>query len=143
MTLVKEVMRRKFDKLSPKDSTRKAVDVLIKRPESAISVFEKGKFVGEVHQRDLLQLAMDPQKVHFEQILGPSGIRNLLRRKAKTVRQIMHRFNIKIAPDADIHQALRLMFREKITLLPVQENGKVIGVLTEVDLLKIVRKKYT
>jgi CBS domain-containing protein len=43
-----------------------------------------------------------------------------------------------IDPGADIKEAARLLIEHKIGCLPVVENGKLVGLVTETDLLRVV-----
>ena len=54
------------------------------------------------------------------------------------VGRVMHQPVITVGPDATIAEAADLMLRHKIAGLPVVEHGKVIGILTESDIFRIV-----
>ncbi len=45
---------------------------------------------------------------------------------------------ITISPDASVKEAARLMIDKKIGCLPVVEGQKLIGLLTETDILRYV-----
>ena len=50
----------------------------------------------------------------------------------------MTRNPITITPQALIPKAARIMLENKITALPVVENGKLVGILTNSDLMSFV-----
>jgi len=52
-----------------------------------------------------------------------------------TVASVMSRDPLTIAPDASVTDAARLMVEERIGALPVIENGKLVGIVTEGDLI--------
>ena len=52
-----------------------------------------------------------------------------------TVASVMSKDPLTIAPDASVTDAARLMVEERIGSLPVIENGKLIGIVTEGDLI--------
>jgi signal-transduction protein with cAMP-binding, CBS, and nucleotidyltransferase domain len=54
-----------------------------------------------------------------------------------SARDLAKRKVITIKPGADIIEALQKMKREKVRRLPVIENGKVIGMLTMNDIIKV------
>jgi CBS domain-containing protein len=54
------------------------------------------------------------------------------------VRKVMHKPVITVAPDATIAQAARLMLEHKIAGLPVVEAGRVVGILTESDIFRLM-----
>jgi CBS domain-containing protein len=45
-----------------------------------------------------------------------------------------------IAPDAPIEEALEAMLNPEVTMLPVMENERVIGVVTRTDLVRLIEK---
>jgi len=55
-----------------------------------------------------------------------------------TVDKIMTRKVITVTPDTPIYEAARLMLEHKIGGLPVVENGRVVGIITESDIFKMV-----
>jgi len=55
-----------------------------------------------------------------------------------TIDEIMTRDPISIEPDTSIDAAARLMLERKIGGLPVVEGGKVIGIITESDIFRLL-----
>lgn len=55
-----------------------------------------------------------------------------------TVDKIMTRKPVAITPDTTIGEAARLMLDKKIAGLPVEEAGRVVGILTESDIFRLV-----
>ncbi len=53
-----------------------------------------------------------------------------------TTGEIMTRSVVTIGPDAEVHEAARLMIDHKIGALPVTEDQRVVGIVTETDLLR-------
>ena len=45
---------------------------------------------------------------------------------------------ISIRPDATVGDAARLMMEHKIGCLPVLENDRLVGIVTETDMLQVV-----
>jgi CBS domain-containing protein len=58
--------------------------------------------------------------------------------KRATVAEYMTRDPISIAPNATALEAARLMLEHKIGGLPVVVDGRVVGVITEIDLLRLL-----
>jgi|SRR3990170_7311436 len=92
-------------------------------------VAEQGNLVGIVTDRDLRQVIFDPT---IQEELGnlPRAL-NLL-----TVREIMTWGVVTVHPRTEIRQAARIMREQKIGALPVVEGNKVVGILTERDVIK-------
>ena len=89
-----------------------------------------GRLVGIVTDRDLRQVILDPS---LQERLG-RGIISAL--ESLRVRDIMTWGVITVSPEREIREAARLMHREKIGALPVLKNGKIVGILTEADVVK-------
>jgi CBS domain-containing protein len=53
-----------------------------------------------------------------------------------TVGEIMNRAVIRVGPQRDARDAARLMLEHRIGALPITEDGKIIGIVTETDLLR-------
>ena len=45
-----------------------------------------------------------------------------------------------ISPDADIDEAMERMLDPEVTLMPVVTNGKVVGVITRTDMVRLIEK---
>lgn len=54
-----------------------------------------------------------------------------------TVKDIMNSNPLTIGPNATIHEAMSIMRKNMIGCLPVIQNGELIGIITEMDFLKI------
>ena len=54
------------------------------------------------------------------------------------VREIMRTGTLTVSPDADVRDAARTMLDRKIGCLPVVEHGKLVGILTEADFLRVL-----
>lgn len=58
-----------------------------------------------------------------------------------TISEIMTREPITISPDATIREAAKLMLKHKIGGLPVMENGKLVGIITESDIFRVLAQE--
>src|SRR5262249_27731113 len=91
--------------------------------------------VGVVTDRDLRHYLFSPAV--FEQI-GRVSSDELL--KAATVKQVMSSPPVSVRADDELETAARLMVVRKIGSLPLVDGGRVVGIITETDLLRqIVR----
>lgn len=90
-----------------------------------------GRLVGIVTDRDLRQVLFDPSIVE-----APDDAALTL--AALTVREIMTWGVISVGPDTDLRAAARLMRERKIGALPVTDDGVVVGILTETDVLAVI-----
>jgi CBS domain-containing protein len=94
-------------------------------------VNSEGMLVGIVTDRDLRHHLFAP---HVYKDLGAISMDVLL--KAVPVAEIMSTDVITVAPEGDLVDAARFMLEEKVGSLPVVEGGRVLGIVTETDLLR-------
>jgi CBS domain-containing protein len=92
-----------------------------------------GRLIGIVTDRDLRQVVFDPR---VQDLLGDATL--VLR--ALTVGEVMTWGVVSVRADADLRAAARLMREGKIGALPVVDDGRVVGILTESDVLGAVDK---
>jgi len=83
----------------------------------------KGQLSGLVTNRKLLRYFTNKSKVNGQELT--------------TVEDIMVKDPITIGPQATIVQAMKIMRKHKIGCLPVVDDGELIGVITEMDFLRI------
>jgi acetoin utilization protein AcuB len=88
------------------------------------------RLVGIVTDRDLRQVVLDPR---LEDRLG-TGLADAL--ESLTVRDIMTWAVITVRPETEIRDAARLMHQRKIGALPVVSNDRLVGILTETDVVR-------
>ncbi len=96
-----------------------------------IPVVDKGKLVGIVTKHDLLEASPSPATS-----LSVFEL-NYLLAKMK-VKEIMKKNPVTITPDTPFEEALRLGQDRKIGSFPVVENGKLVGITTESDIIRFV-----
>ena len=112
------------------DATRReAIDLMKARTIRHLPVVDQGRLVGIVTDRDLRQVLFDPAiQESLEQAV------EIL--ESRTVRDVMTWSVISVGPQTGLRQAARLMVEQKIGALPVVHAGRVVGVLTERDVLR-------
>lgn len=54
------------------------------------------------------------------------------------VDEVMSTHPVCISPDADLEEAVRLLITRKIGCLPVVDEGRVVGIITQTDVLSVV-----
>lgn len=88
-----------------------------------------GQLVGIVTDRDLRQVLFSPA---LRARLGDvDGAFNTTR-----VRDVMTWAVVTARPEMDLREAARLMHERKIGALPVVDRGRLVGIITESDILK-------
>jgi len=94
-------------------------------------VADDGTLQGIVTDRDLRHHLFGPGVFGH---IGNVSVHTLL--KAHSVKEIMSFPVVSVEPAASLEDAARLMRERKIGALPVVEAGRVVGILTEADLLR-------
>ncbi len=96
-----------------------------------LPIVDKGKLVGIVTKHDLLEASPSPATS-----LSVFEL-NYLLAKMK-VKEIMKKNPMTLTPDTPFEEALRLGQEKKIGSFPVLENGKLVGITTESDIIRFV-----
>jgi CBS domain-containing protein len=94
-----------------------------------LPVLEAGQVVGVVSQRDLFRTALGAA-----QAFGISRPQELTR--SLEIRDVMSQPVVTVEPSALVQEAARTMAEKKIGCLPVVEGGKLVGILTENDVMR-------
>jgi acetoin utilization protein AcuB len=127
---VRDCMTRSAVTIHSDALVRGAVDMMRKRKIRHLPVVDRGdRLVGIVTDRDLRQVVFDPR---VQDRLG--DLAETL--GTLTVAEIMTWGVVTVRPETDVRQAARLMREQRIGALPVVEGGRVVGILTETDVLR-------
>ena len=86
-------------------------------------VDEQGNLVGIVARSDL------------EVFLSKAGSPGVLKRQHR-VEQVMERSVVTVSPDCPLEEAANLMMTHKIGCLPVLEDDRLLGIVTETDIFQ-------
>jgi acetoin utilization protein AcuB len=112
-------------------SVDKALALMHRENVRRLPVVDKhGKMVGIVSELDLLKVSPSPATT-----LSIYEIPYLLS-KIK-MKDIMTKDVVTVTEDATLEEAARLMADSKIGGLPVMQDGKLVGIITETDIFKV------
>jgi acetoin utilization protein AcuB len=114
---------------APNEGLRRAWTLLQEYDVRHLPVLEGDRLVGIVTDRDIRQAL--PSRVSA---LGVHELMVLLDRV--TLREIMTKEIVTVSPDQSIPEAARLLVKHRIGALPVVDNGRLVGILTETDVLQ-------
>jgi acetoin utilization protein AcuB len=127
--LVRDVMETKVITASPHTTLPDALKLVAQRRVRHLPIVDAdGDLVGIVSDRDLKQAMASPATS-----LEAHELRFLLDRLQ--LDQIMTRTVVTIGPTSPVEEAARLMLQDKIGALPVLDEGKLVGIVTETDVL--------
>lgn len=131
--LVRDVMQSQVVTVTPQTTLSEAVRLTRQRGIRHLPVLEGGELVGIVSDRDLKRAMASPATS-----LEARELTYLLERL--TMAEIMTRPVMTVAPPVPVEEAARVMVREKISALPVTEEGRLVGIVTETDVLELFVK---
>ncbi|UCD72647.1 MAG: CBS domain-containing protein [Candidatus Bathyarchaeota archaeon] len=118
--LVRDIMTRSVQTVGVSASVREAVLKMNKYRIGSIVVIGRGKPVGIVTERDILERIVEP-------FIDPRTI---------GVKEIMSSPVVTIPPDTSIEEAATLMAKNGIKKLPVMEDERLVGIVTTMDLMR-------
>ncbi len=129
--LVKERMSTHPITIEPDTSVTEALSFMRQNRVRRLPVIDRhGNLLGIVSEKDLLYASPSPATSLSVYEIG------YLLSKLK-VKEIMTREVITVCPDCPIEEAARIMVDHKIGGLPVVEDGRLVGIITETDLFKV------
>jgi CBS domain-containing protein len=120
IVLAKDIMSKPVETIDINASVIDAVLKMNKSKHGSIMVIEKEKLVGIITERDILERIV-------ERFLDPREIQ---------VNEIMSSPVVTIPPDTSIEEAAKMMTEKNIKKLPIMEDGKLVGIVTSMDLVK-------
>lgn len=133
MIRVKDLMTTTVVTIGPDEPMKTAVEKILAGRFRRIPVVEKGKVVGIITDRDIRQTLNSPVLVH-ERSYDDYVLHEV------TVAGSMTHNPLTIRSDVSIIDAVEKMESRKIGGLPVVDDGSLVGILTESDLMQYLVK---
>ncbi|HEX2410816.1 MAG TPA: CBS domain-containing protein [Solirubrobacteraceae bacterium] len=143
---VRDIMDTDVPVVTVVDSVEQVIRVLRENELPGVPVVnEGGRCVGIITEADLVLTGEDEELhlPHYVQLFGGivflesmSHFEERLRKAfASTAEDMMTPDPVTIEPDATVREAARLIARKHHNRLPVVEHGRLVGVVTRVDVL--------
>ena len=132
---VREIMTSEVMTLRHNDTLRLATDLMTLAQVRHFPVVDAGRLVGVVSQRGLFRASLTAiiknknRKRSARTVLGTVAVKDAMNEPATT-----------ISPDASIREAARIMVERHIGCLPVVDEGRLVGIVTETDFLKQIAR---
>lgn len=111
---VEDVMSRDVLSLSPTTKVSEVIEVLLKHKHLGYPVMEDDRLVGIVTLKDIM--GADPDDM---------------------VEKVMSKDVVTIEPHKSVFEAFKIMSERGIGRLPVVENGKVVGIISRSDIMRL------
>ena len=135
----------------PEDPVEHVLAVLAENELHGVPVVsEGGRCVGIITEADLV-LAGEDQDLHLPHYVELFGglvfleshkhfEERLRKAVAATAKDMMTPDPVTIAPDASVEEAARVIARTRHNRLPVVEHGRLVGVVTRLDVLEALTR---
>ena len=122
--------------VSPDASVSEAYELMRKHHVRRLPVVDGTWLVGIVTLKDLWSAlaSLDADADVLSRAFHMDGV---------TVLEIMTHHVVTVSPDTTITTACELMLRHEISALPVLVEGRLVGILTESDIFRLVARRWT
>lgn len=140
---VGDVMARKVITVSPNNAVRQAAKVMLEHGVSGLPVVDDdGEVVGIITEGDLLRrselgLAAVAEPGH-QSLSNDDRARLYAKSHAWRVGDVMVEELVTLTEDLPLGRAAALMHEHRVKRLPVLRDGKLVGVISRADLLRMV-----
>jgi CBS domain-containing protein len=118
--IVRETMTREVKVIREDTSMQEVIATMIKFDISCLVVVQKERPVGLITHKDILTRVLQPELV-------PATL---------TARNVMSTNLVTIGEEASLEEAARLMARKGFKKLPVVRDGKLVGIITSMDIAR-------
>jgi CBS domain-containing protein len=151
--LVKDVMSKNVITISPEDSISDAIEKMAENNISGLIVVEEEKVVGVISESDVLrvfkseipEISTSTNATLSIFLILEKGIKaiNEMKKIGKLkVKNLMSKRVFYVKPEDTILEAARIMSKKDVRRLPViDENGKLVGVISRTDILRALVKE--
>jgi acetoin utilization protein AcuB len=129
---ITEIMTQSVVTLSPEQSLRQAVELLLTHRIRHLPVVDgDSRLVGIVTDRDVKRatpsLLSGVDRKEYERVLEETR-----------VAQFMTREPMAITPNTPLRTVVKIFVDSKVGALPVVHDGRLVGIVTEIDLLRVL-----
>lgn len=131
--LVREVMSRTIVTLEAEQTLRDAMNLFRSNRIRHLPVVTGGKLIGIVTDRDVKRatpsLLSGVTSEEFDHVLDTT-----------TVAQVMTKEPLTAAPDDSLKAVAKIFLERKVGALPVVSGDELTGIVTEIDLLRVLHE---
>jgi CBS domain-containing protein len=144
---VADIMETDVPTVTPEDTVESVLRLMHEHELPGVPVVNSGgRCVGIITEADLVMTGenADLHLPHYFELFGGLVFlesmdhfeEKLRKATAALARDLMTEDPITIEPSASVHEAARTISRSKHNRLPVVEHGRLVGVVTRVDVLE-------
>lgn len=141
---VEDVMTRNVVTVTPDASVQEIVSLLMRHRVSALPVVDvEGRVVGIVSEGDLIrrpEIAGERLLTWWAAMVASSEARaeRYVKTHGQSAHAVMSENVVTVSPSAPVAEVVRLLEKHRIKRTPVVEDGKLIGVVSRSDLLRLL-----
>jgi CBS domain-containing protein len=132
---VREIMVTELVTLHVDEELSLASDIMNLARIRHLPILEGERLVGIISQRDLFRASL-------ASVMGYGYAETRDHLKTVSIRDAMVKNVITVTPDTKIVEAGRMMLDRKFGCLPVVEDGRLVGMVTETDILRCFLLHY-
>jgi CBS domain-containing protein len=125
MRTVSQLLRGKGNQIfsvGPTESVLRAIEIMATRHVGALLVMDQGKLAGIISERDYARKVILKNRSSHD----------------TPVSDIMSSPAVTVAPTDTVHHCMEVMTQRRFRHLPVEDGGRVVGMLSIGDLVKAV-----
>ena len=130
-TTVGDVMTKKVITLTPGVSIKDAARIMLKNGLRRLPVLSEGKLVGMLRTYEVLRYIAENGFAKFH----TTDAETILNEK---VGNVMNVATFTVKKDLDIGDVTTIMIEKRFGGFPVEDNGKIIGLVTERDIFRAI-----
>ena len=134
LTEVQDWMRENPVSVAPDATLATARELMSENEVRRLPVVERGELIGILTNSDILR--------QIPSTADESDDDTRLLLTQRTVREVMTYSPMTINPSATIQEAAERMLEYQVSGLPVVRNGKVVGIITESDIFRLVVESW-
>ena len=121
-----QVMSSPVTTMKASDALAVAAKKMVKQNIGSVVVLEGREPVGIITERDITR----------QVVKGNSVLK-------KSAKKTMSKLRVTASPQMSVQQAFELMLKNEVRRLPVLDDGKLVGIVTEKDLMRwVLRVSY-
>ena len=115
--------------VAPDDRLGEAVNLLRSKRIRQLPVIEDGRLVGIITDRDIKRatpsVLSGVDREEYDRILDETKVMQFMTREPMTA-----------TPDTPVKAAVRIFITQKVGALPVIDDGRLVGIVTQIDALR-------
>lgn len=150
MLQARDIMTTEVITVSPETSIEDLAKLLENRKIGGVPVVDRdGRLVGIITQSDLVGRARELELPPAINILDfhiylqiPSHLfRRVEKMLGTTVGEVMSPQPLTVSPDTPVPRIAALIAREQVHTIPVMEQGKIVGIIGKMDLVRALARE--